>query len=488
MDQVELERVRTELESFAAEVFVPLARSDQRSTGLTYLRGLMLDGARKSMQPMAERLGTDHQRLQQFLTSSTWDYAAVRRRLAGKAATVVDPDVWIVDDTGFPKDGKASPGVARQYSGTLGKVANCQIAVSVHAATEKASAVLDWRLFLPVSWDETTLPDENGQVTNPYLGRRRDEDTTLGVAGEPKVTLRKPPPTREQIVARRTASKIPDEARYAPKWRLVLDMLDELATWGQAPPVLIADAGYGQVAAFRQHLTARHIPYVVAVTATTTAHPGQAEPVEVAYAGRRRQTTHAPLLGSGPHPEGPRHHRRTHWRAARPVARGRPLRPRQASLDERMVHRHQDPARRPQREARRRRDLPRGLAAHPVARSRGQRAIRLLALEPAPRHPTGRPRQDREGPLAHRTRLPRTQDSPRPGPLRRPILGRLAPPRHPRHRRPPLRHHQAPHPTRPGKSTGAEPNLTSYAIVRELQYLLATWLGYCPTCHQPVPP
>jgi SRSO17 transposase len=285
MDQVELVGVRTELESFAAEVFVPLARSDQRSTGLTYLRGLMLDGARKSMQPMAERLGTDHQRLQQFLTSSTWDYAAVRRRLAGKAATVVDPEVWIVDDTGFPKDGKASPGVARQYSGTLGKVANCQIAVSVHAATEKASAVLDWRLFLPVSWDETTLPDENGQVTNPYLGRRRDEDTTLGVAGEPKVKLRKPPPTREQIVARRTASKIPDEARYAPKWRLVLDMLDELASWGQAPPVLVADAGYGQAAAFRAGLTERDIRYVVAVTATTTAHPGHAEPVEVAYAG-----------------------------------------------------------------------------------------------------------------------------------------------------------------------------------------------------------
>jgi SRSO17 transposase len=90
-------------------------------------------------------LGTDHQRLQQFLTSSTWDHTAVRRRLAVRAVGVVDPVVWIVDDTGFPKDGKASPGVARQYSGTLGKVANCQVSVSVHAATDRASAVLDWR-------------------------------------------------------------------------------------------------------------------------------------------------------------------------------------------------------------------------------------------------------------------------------------------------------------------------------------------------------
>jgi hypothetical protein len=215
MDHAAVERVRVELEAFAGEVFEGFARSDQRSTGLTYLRGLMLEGQRKSMQPMAARLGTDHQRLQQFLTSSTWDYAAVRRRLAARAVQVLDPQVWIVDDTGFPKDGKASPAVARQYSGTLGKVANCQIAVSVHAATEKASAVLDWRLFLPPSWDETTVPDDDGVIANRHLARRWDTDQTLGVAGEPKVKLRKPPPTPEQIIARRTASKIPDEARYA---------------------------------------------------------------------------------------------------------------------------------------------------------------------------------------------------------------------------------------------------------------------------------
>jgi len=141
------------------------------------------------MQPMAARLGTDQQRLQQFLTSSTWDYAAVRRRLAGRSLQVLGPDgpqVWIVDDTGFPKDGKASPGVARQYSGTLGKVANCQIAVSLHAATEKASAVLDWRLFLPPSWDETTVPDAEGAAVNPYVSRasqRWGSDTTLGWPG-----------------------------------------------------------------------------------------------------------------------------------------------------------------------------------------------------------------------------------------------------------------------------------------------------------------
>ena len=289
MDHEALERVRSDLEAFAAEVFAGFGRADQRVTGLTYLRGLMLDGQRKSMQPMAERLGTDHQRLQQFLTSSTWDHTAVRRRLAARAVEVIDPDVWIVDDTGFVKDGYASPGVARQYSGTLGKVANCQIAVSVHAASEKASAAVDWRLFLPPSWDETTLPDENGRIANPYLSRRWDREQTLGVAGEPKPKARKPPPTPEQIADKRAKAKIPDGVRYAPKWRLALDMLDELASWGHTAPVLTADAGYGQIAAFRQGLTDRDIRYVVAVTATTTAHPGDAvaEPVPYAGVGKR---------------------------------------------------------------------------------------------------------------------------------------------------------------------------------------------------------
>jgi SRSO17 transposase len=119
-----------------------LVRSDQRAKGETYLRGLLLDGRRKSMQPMAQRLGVDHQGLQQFLTTSTWDTDAVRARLARRAVEAIGPVAWAVDDSGFPKDGTGSPGVARQYSGTLGKVANCQIGVSVHAVTDTASCPL----------------------------------------------------------------------------------------------------------------------------------------------------------------------------------------------------------------------------------------------------------------------------------------------------------------------------------------------------------
>ena len=125
MTPEELAAVRGRLEEFAAEVFAPLVRSDQRGKGVMYLRGLLLDGRRKSMQPMAERLGVDHQGLQQFVSFSTLPVEAVRARLAARAVEVIGPDAWVVDDTGFPKFGTASPGVARQYSGTLGKVANC---------------------------------------------------------------------------------------------------------------------------------------------------------------------------------------------------------------------------------------------------------------------------------------------------------------------------------------------------------------------------
>src|SRR5438552_16745892 len=96
-----------------------LPRRDQRAKGELYVRGLLTDGARKSMQPMAARLGVDHQALQPFISSSTWDYEAVRRTLALRAAGAVGPPAHVVDDPGSPIDGTASPRVATQFSGAL---------------------------------------------------------------------------------------------------------------------------------------------------------------------------------------------------------------------------------------------------------------------------------------------------------------------------------------------------------------------------------
>jgi SRSO17 transposase len=251
-----LAEVRGRLEDFAGEVFTSFARREQRSNGGLYLRGLMLDGRRKSMVPMAERLGIDHQRLQQFITSSTWDYQTVRRRLAARAAGLITPDAWVLDDTGHVKDGDASPGVARQYTGTAGKITNCQIAVSVHAVTDTCSAALNWRLFLPESWDDTLAADTDQAA---------------------------------QVAERRRRCAIPDGERHRPKWQLALDMLDELAVWGHLPPLVVADAGYGDVTALRLGLTTRNIPYIVAVKGTTSAYAADAEPATLPYSGTGRR-------------------------------------------------------------------------------------------------------------------------------------------------------------------------------------------------------
>src|SRR5437016_7793254 len=159
MTPQEIAEVRPRLLDFAAEMLGGLPRKDQRAAGELYVRGLLTDGQRKSMQPMAARLGVDHQRLQQFITSSTWGYVAVRRNVTRDFAGRYPVEALVVDDTGFPKDGTASPCVARQYSGTLGKTANCQIGVSVQMVTDTASLAANWRLFCPASWDDTTISD-----------------------------------------------------------------------------------------------------------------------------------------------------------------------------------------------------------------------------------------------------------------------------------------------------------------------------------------
>src|SRR4051812_44568781 len=137
MTPEEMDQVTPRLVAFAAEMLGGLARADQRATGELYLRGLMLDGKRKSMQPMAARLGVDHQRLQQFVTFSTWDHVEVRKRVGWRADAFLCPDAYVIDDSGLPKDRVDSPGVAPMYPGTLGKVGNCQSGVNVHAVTDR---------------------------------------------------------------------------------------------------------------------------------------------------------------------------------------------------------------------------------------------------------------------------------------------------------------------------------------------------------------
>jgi SRSO17 transposase len=244
----DLAAIRGRLEGFADDILESLPRKDQRARGECYLRGLMLEGRRKSVEPMAQRLGEVHyQALHHFVAASPWDWRPVRRRLAERLVGALRPTAWAVDDTGFPKDGEHSVGVQRQYSGTLGKTANCQLGVSVNAVTEQASCPLDWRLFVPESWDKDAMAE------------------------------------------RRAACHLPAQVGHRPKWQLVLDMLDELAAWELVPPVLLADAGYGEVGEFRSGLDDRQIPYVVQVKADTSAYLEQLRPTVAPYRGRGRR-------------------------------------------------------------------------------------------------------------------------------------------------------------------------------------------------------
>jgi len=268
MTPQEMAEVRPWLVAFASEMLGGLPRKDQRAAGELYVRGLLADGRRKSMAPMAARLGADHQRLQQFITSSTWDYAMVRRNVARWFSATRPVEALVADDTGFAKDGSFSPCVARQYSGTLGKIGNCQIGVSVHLVSERCSCAADWRLFCPESWDDAKLADD--PVAAARARRRRER------AG------------------------IPDDVRHAEKWRLALEMteemtgpggwgvLDELTAAGGTRPVVVADAGYGDNTTFRLELGKRGWCYVLAVKATTSAYPHDAVPAAMSYGGRGR--------------------------------------------------------------------------------------------------------------------------------------------------------------------------------------------------------
>jgi len=241
----DLEAQRAGLIEFAQEMYGSLARCDQRAKGEQYVRGLLLEGRRKSIQPMAARLPDgDEQGLQQFITDSPWRDAPVRRRLAVRMTGVIAPVGWVVDDTGLPKDGRFSPGVAHQYCGALGKTANCQVLVSVNAATDRASCPLGWRLFLPESWDQ-------------------DEE-------------------------RRERARIPEDVGHVPKWQLALGIIDELIGWGLARRVVQADGGYGDITRFRTGLQERDLEYVVQVKGITSAQPAEATPVTPVYAGMGR--------------------------------------------------------------------------------------------------------------------------------------------------------------------------------------------------------
>ena len=163
---------------FVTPLVVGLGRSERRVAATRYIEGLLLPGQRKSIGPMAERLGVDSQSLQQFVSDSPWSDEAVWRAIRQEIISHLEPlEAWVVDETGWVKQGSHSVGVSHQYCGAVGKQANCQVSVEVVVSDGWIAAPLGGRLYLPERWTQDRercaqagVPEEVEFATKPELG------------------------------------------------------------------------------------------------------------------------------------------------------------------------------------------------------------------------------------------------------------------------------------------------------------------------------
>jgi SRSO17 transposase len=209
-----------------------LSRQAQRSWAPVYLKGLLLPGERKSVEPMAARVAPgDTQQLHHFVSTSPWATAPLEDELVKTADRLVGgPDaVLVVDDTALVKQGRHSVGVKRQYCGQLGKKANCQALVSLTLARAEVPVGVGLRLFLPEDWCDDA--------------------------------------------ARRAAAGVPGTIEYRPKWRIALDEVDRVLASGARFGCVLADAEYGRAAEFRAGLAERRLAYAVGIPPVQQVYP-----------------------------------------------------------------------------------------------------------------------------------------------------------------------------------------------------------------------
>lgn len=225
-----------------------------RNAGLKgYCTGLILPGARKSVEPMAARVdprhaSARHQSLHHFVAKADWSDSEMLKRVSQYVVPKMDFSAggyWIIDDTGFPKKGEHSVGVARQYCGVLGKQGNCQVAVSISLANEEASLPAAYRLYLPKDW-----------------------------ANDRK---------------RRATAGVPAGIKFATKTEIALEQLEQLLAEGMPKYCVLADAGYGVDGRFRNRLDELGLPYVVGITSAVVVWPPGVAPLPPKrYSGQGR--------------------------------------------------------------------------------------------------------------------------------------------------------------------------------------------------------
>jgi SRSO17 transposase len=196
-----------------------------------YLLGLILPGERKSMQPISSRVAPeDAEQIHHFVATSPWETAPLEEVLCHKVDEMLggESSFLIIDDTALPKKGKESVGVAHQYCGALGKQANCQCMVSLTLAREDIPIPIALRLYMPKDW----IND----------GERRER------------------------------AKVPDMINYRPKWQIALDEIDRVREAGVRFGCVLADAGYGVCAEFRQGLSERGLHWAVGILSTNNMY------------------------------------------------------------------------------------------------------------------------------------------------------------------------------------------------------------------------
>jgi SRSO17 transposase len=223
------------LEDFFGRVDTHLKDTRKRESFAMYACGILGDGERKSVEPIAARACADpeevdnvHRKLLYFLGRSVWDDRAVRLEAARYAVEAIEQRepiaAWIVDDTGFLKQGDDSVGVQRQYTGSAGKITNCQIGVSLAVASSTEHLPLDFELYLPECW-----------------------------ANDPE---------------RREQARIPDEVAFKTKITLALDMIERAREAGIPGEIMLADAAYGDSSQFRNGVRRLGFDFAVGIQST----------------------------------------------------------------------------------------------------------------------------------------------------------------------------------------------------------------------------
>lgn len=260
--------VESRFERYADVMVQALGHADRATPARWYLRGLMLPGGRKSVEPMAARVHPQdvcsaHQSMHHLVADSEWSDAALLGAVVGEVVPVLSeggkaPCFWIVDDTGYRKYGSHSVGVARQYCGHLGKTDNCQVAVSLSLAAPEGSLPLAYRLYLPREW--------------------------------------------AQDQARRKRAGVPREITFATKGEIAWAQIKAALASGTPRGTVLMDAGYGDEAALRDRLTAHGLCYAVGIRPVTTVWWAEHQPAPAVKQVRgrprmrvRRDATHQPI-------------------------------------------------------------------------------------------------------------------------------------------------------------------------------------------------